>query len=339
MSVSRKIRMTDINYISMLFLTNNSDSSSNDIIEWMLHFSISLNRINHEDEINNYTYKLVNGKQEAWIDFRSTDRKIKITDSDGYLYRRGEVNRFPLPLLESDVTPVQKSIKLELTYLSKHIYSILDNKNVRFDTINQQIELDKIHMLHLASKNDIKVPDTIISNSKKDIRNFIVRKKRFISKAIYNMYRFELVETFRLLPPVPIEEYEGLFDDDGLIFPTLVQERIEKEYEIRCFFINDELFPMAIFSQQSEKTELDYRNYDLEKPNRCVPYKFPQNFNNKLLKLILDSGFKTGSIDLIKSIDNTYFFLELNPIGQFGWVSYNCNYYIERAIAKYFQHA
>jgi glutathione synthase/RimK-type ligase-like ATP-grasp enzyme len=50
-----------------------------------------------------------------------------------------------------------------------------------------------------------------------------------------------------------------------------------------------------------------------------------------MIKLGLDSG----SIDMIVSTEGKYIFLEVNPVGQFGMVSYPCNYYIERDIADY----
>ncbi len=46
-------------------------------------------------------------------------------------------------------------------------------------------------------------------------------------------------------------------------------------------------------------------------------------------------GLDTGSIVLIKSKDDQWYFLEVNPVGQFGMVSYPCNYYLERKIAEY----
>lgn len=42
----------------------------------------------------------------------------------------------------------------------------------------------------------------------------------------------------------------------------------------------------------------------------------------------------SGSIDFIKS-GNNYYFLEVNPIGQFGNVSTDCNYSLERKIAEF----
>jgi glutathione synthase/RimK-type ligase-like ATP-grasp enzyme len=44
----------------------------------------------------------------------------------------------------------------------------------------------------------------------------------------------------------------------------------------------------------------------------------------------------TGSVDLIFSEeDNKYYFLEVNPMGQFGMVSKPCNYYLEKEMAQY----
>jgi D-alanine-D-alanine ligase-like ATP-grasp enzyme len=43
----------------------------------------------------------------------------------------------------------------------------------------------------------------------------------------------------------------------------------------------------------------------------------------------------TGSIDMILDRKNEYVFLEVNPTGQFGWLSKSCNYYIEKEVAKH----
>ena len=40
----------------------------------------------------------------------------------------------------------------------------------------------------------------------------------------------------------------------------------------------------------------------------------------------------TGSFDFILTSEGEYVFLEVNPIGQFGMVSYPCNYYLEEKI-------
>ena len=91
---------------------------------------------------------------------------------------------------------------------------------------------------------------------------------------------------------------------------------------------------MAIFSQNNVNTQVDYRNYDHEKPNRCVPYNLPNTIKRKIFKFMKYKKIDTGSIDIIFSTNNKYFFLENNPQGQFDWLTKNCNYNIEKEIAE-----
>jgi glutathione synthase/RimK-type ligase-like ATP-grasp enzyme len=90
---------------------------------------------------------------------------------------------------------------------------------------------------------------------------------------------------------------------------------------------------MAIFSQKNKKTKIDFRNYDDELPNRNVPYQLPKSVEGKLIQMLDFLDYTTGSIDLIKTKSGDYVFLEINPVGQFGMVSYPCNYYLEEKIA------
>lgn len=58
-------------------------------------------------------------------------------------------------------------------------------------------------------------------------------------------------------------------------------------------------------------------------------------FEKKIQKFMNKIGLKTGSIDVILTPENEFYFLEINPTGQFGWVSQNCNFYLEKEIAKF----
>ena len=96
-----------------------------------------------------------------------------------------------------------------------------------------------------------------------------------------------------------------------------------------------DFYSMAIFSQNDEKTKLDYRNYNREKPNRNVPFQLPEKIETLARKFMEQSQLDTGSIDFIVDEKGEFIFLEVNPNGQFDWLSNNCNYYIEKKIAKY----
>ena len=92
---------------------------------------------------------------------------------------------------------------------------------------------------------------------------------------------------------------------------------------------------MAIFSQNNNKTKVDFRRYDTEFPNRLVRYSLPKNIQNKLILLMSHLKLATGSIDMIVTEDNDFIFLEVNPFGQFGMVSKPNNFNLEKRIAKY----
>lgn len=119
-----------------------------------------------------------------------------------------------------------------------------------------------------------------------------------------------------------------------IFFPSLIQEYLDKDIELRIFYLDGTCYPMAIFSQLDDATKIDFRNYNIKNPNRFVPFKLPAQIALLIVKFMEMAKLNTGSIDMIKTKCNRYVFLEVNPTGQFGMVSKPCNYYIEKKIAS-----
>jgi ATP-GRASP peptide maturase of grasp-with-spasm system len=117
--------------------------------------------------------------------------------------------------------------------------------------------------------------------------------------------------------------------------PSLIQEEIPKELELRIFFLDGIFYPTAIFSQSDEKTTVDFRKYNDENPNRNVPFSLPEEIAEKLRVLFKSLDLNTGSVDMIIGKDGRYYFLEINPVGQFEYPGNSCGYHIERDIAKW----
>jgi glutathione synthase/RimK-type ligase-like ATP-grasp enzyme len=117
--------------------------------------------------------------------------------------------------------------------------------------------------------------------------------------------------------------------------PSLIQQEIEKEFEIRSFYLDGKFYSAAIFSQLDNQTKIDFRNYNFHKPNRLIPYDIPVEIQKKLHRLMQKLQLNTGSLDILKSKDHKYYFLEVNPNGQFGMISKPCNFNLEHKIALY----
>jgi glutathione synthase/RimK-type ligase-like ATP-grasp enzyme len=119
------------------------------------------------------------------------------------------------------------------------------------------------------------------------------------------------------------------------MFPSLIQEYIEKEYEVRVFYLDGVCYSMAIFSQNDTQTSVDFRQYNRKKPNRNVPYHLPVSLQEKVEKIMTSLRLNTGSLDFIRSVNGEYFFLEINPAGQYGMMSQRCNYNLEKKVAEW----
>src|SRR5690606_13836356 len=102
----------------------------------------------------------------------------------------------------------------------------------------------------------------------------------------------------------------------------------------RIFYLKEKTYAMAIFSQSNEQTKLDFSRYDYSYPNREDPFQLPVDIENKNIKMMKRIDLNCGSIDMILTPENEFVFLEVNPVGQFGMVSYPCNYNLENILAK-----
>ena len=96
-----------------------------------------------------------------------------------------------------------------------------------------------------------------------------------------------------------------------------------------------EIYSMAILSQLDPQTSIDFRNYNMTKPNRTVPFKLPTQVESKLIELMTALSQQTGSIDMVVTDEKEFVFLEVNPVGQYGMVSYPCNYDLNVKMAEY----
>ncbi|UOU97828.1 hypothetical protein MUU74_15190 [Chryseobacterium daecheongense] len=304
--------------MSIVIITEEKDISSNKIIEYLVAHRVSFERVN-SNEFKKISLNVTN--------FEELDDSNQLV-----IYHRRSCQLF-IP------TELQK------TKLAYYILSENDIVNKSFEKINkiqakyfggylEENQHDKLFDLYLAKQCGFKVPETLVTNNKSDLLNFIDKYEKVITKPIKNpLVHIEGdVIYFTNNTFLVVDEHIKTLDDYFVI--SKFQEYIEKEIEIRVFYFDNQFFSMAIFSQNDEQTKVDFRNYDFEKPNRTIPFALPKDIVKKLKKLLRIKNINSCSIDLILTPDNEFVFLEINPQSQYGWLSDNCNYHINEFIAK-----
>lgn len=309
----------------IVILSEKTDYSTFEVMQWLNNFNIEFVRINSTDQIHLMEIDL---NKNTFI-VRINEIIIDIFQVSMIWHRRG-MFRFSLKSTTDQISIIQKQ---EDHVINHYIFEsfLLDNKNVIGNYLFSNP--NKLLVLRFARKIGLDIPDTFISGNKKKILNFISNKSKVITKGLGNPITYReggsLYKSYteELTSPDLVQ-----FDDN--FFPSLLQNRIEKKFEIRTFFLIDKFYSMAIFSQQNSKTAVDFRKYDSLLPNRTIPFKLPKKVERKLVLLLKKLKLNTASIDIIVNDKGKYIFLEVNPVGQFGMVSKPCNYFLEKKLAK-----
>lgn len=326
-----------------LIQSSSDDKSTNDVLDWLFFLDKekdSVFRLNDTTTIHNFTFKLNNKNGEYF----SINNNIETQNIKSFWYRRGKFRhliRIPKTnnfLSKQLFTGIQNNFFLEQKHIDNCLYSILKKKG-SINTFNDNFT-SKIANLFVAIESGLRIPDLLITDDIKEVIDFSSIHKKIITKDL-EMNSIELVYDNNygavVTSTVKALEHEDILNTSKKHQNTakfaLYQQYIEKKYELRIFYLKGKFYPMAIFSQASEKTKIDFRNYDKERPNRCVPYKLPQEIEQKLICFMQSIDMNSGSIDMIYTPEGEYVFLEVNPVGQFQWLSKSCNYDIEREIA------
>lgn len=318
----------------ILIISSEDDQTTNLVLDWLIFLKQPYLRINDSTKLELLNFKMNNES----TDFTLKNDKITISFSEikTIWYRRGLLN-ISTKTIKSKF-PNHKFVNNLSIYLSQEYlhfnYAVLDLLYSK-SHINRSsdVHTNKISNLYKAFQCGLDIPDSIITKQKTDVISFKLKYKSVISKAIhYGNYIENNLSIGCYTNELTNELIEELPDE---FWPSLVQVKLDKLFELRIFYLHGEVYTSAIFSQNDKKTQVDFRKYNYEKPNRTPPFELPINIKQKLRMFMESINMNCGSIDIVVTKDLKYYFLEVNPVGQFQQVSYPCNYFLEEKVAQF----
>lgn len=292
--------------MKILILSTSNDISTNKVIKWLQYMNIPFERYNLDEKNNLYD--------------------LEIDQFSAYWFRKGNpVRNNTIPFFSPEMNEyIYNNNRKIIEYLE---FRLQKKKHIN---LFFNCDINKLIVLEIAKEEGLLVPNFKMCTNNQQIGHRTIYKSINDDASIYNSHENKILHALTQQYKYTEEFHE--------FSPTLFQEKIEKKYEIRTFYLDGKFFSMAIFSQQNSNTSLDYRNYDFEEPNRTVPFNIPEDLERKLSNLMERLNLKSGSIDLIVNPNNEYFFLEVNPAGQFGMISSPCNFNIEKEIVNNLTH-
>lgn len=298
----------------ILIFSINQEITTTEVARWLTLMNKKFIRIN-ENEI--FDIKIYQKR----IYLESKNNSFFLDEVSSVWYRRGG-------LQFNNLRYKNKAIDLYMDetqhWLQDYVMSVLESKK----HINKQStkNVNKLTVLDRARECGLDVPKYFLAENTNDV---ILNET--IIKSITQNVIIENIDKGRngIMYTNVVDEFEN-----ESFFISFFQEKIEKDFEIRSFYLNEKIWSFAIFSQKDEQTKIDFRRYNLKNPNRNVRYNLPIEIERKIHILMKSLDLNCGSLDFLKN-KNKYYFLEVNPIGQFSGLSGKCNYSLEREIANY----
>lgn len=260
---------------------------------------------------------------------KTPEGTFNLSEFESVYYRRIRIGENISNLLEDKfVSPaVNESRRTFFSMLAAlDIFQLDSFLNVRRAS-HKQLQLQVAHSLGLL------VPKTLITNDPAAVKQF---KKKCPAGMISKMQ-----ESFAIYENgVENVVFTNLMEDDDLeemedlkYCPMTFQEAIPKKVELRITVAGDKVWTAAIDSQKMDNAKDDWRKEGLAFLNDWVEYPLPEEIKAKLLKLMDRLGLNYGAIDIIVTPDDKYYFLEVNPVGEFFWLELKPGFPVSDALA------
>lgn len=192
---------------------------------------------------------------------------------------------------------------------------------------------NKYYQMELAQKIGFNFPETLISNRKSELLEFMDSHKKCLFK-LMTQEMYEVDDGFKGLYTNVITSADLQKFGEREENPLVLQEYIEKQYEVRYTVVGKEHFVCKIESQKSSKANEDWRRYDISHtPHSAI--EPPAEIKEKVNKLMEILGLVYGALDFIVTPDNKWIFLEINCMGQFLWIEELTGLQISDAIVSW----
>jgi len=223
--------------------------------------------------------------------------------------------------------------RLSREEMVSQLYGLLDNAFWVSKPYDVKKAENKTLQLEIAKEVGFCVPITMTTSSIKDAVDFRNRVhgnivvKPLVKHLVKTNGKYNTFYTTRIT--------ENMDVDFSLLpmSPAIFQQEIERQYDIRCVVVKDQVFPLAIYQVRNKTGDVDYRtgsNKDLD----FEPCSLPKSVETSCVDFVKYFNLQYSSIDLILGTDGNYYFLENNPCGAWVFVEIHGGYNISQSIAN-----
>ena len=193
---------------------------------------------------------------------------------------------------------------------------------------------NKYYQMDVAQEVGFIMPDTLVTNTKKMVADFLRSHEKCLFKLMSQEMYDSGDEGYKGLYTnvISMEDLSGFSEHEEN--PIVLQEYIDKKFEVRYTVVGNDHFVCRIDSQKSERAKSDWRRYDIaHTPHQAIDA--PENIVQKVSRMLSVLGLEYGALDFIVTPEDKWYFLEINCMGQWLWIEQLTGLPISDSIVKW----
>jgi glutathione synthase/RimK-type ligase-like ATP-grasp enzyme len=184
---------------------------------------------------------------------------------------------------------------------------------------------NKLLQLKYAKEVGLRIPNTFVTNN----NSFKFKNSTMAVKSLDTaLFKIDDYEAFFYTNIMTIEDIKSY---DISLFPVVIQDNLEPKIDYRVTIAGNKMYSTVIL-EDGKGVPGDWRRR--KNTLKFIDCDLPDQIKNKCFKLLYRLKLSFGGIDLIEH-ENSFFFLEVNPTGEWAWLVDSTNQKIYEGICDF----
>jgi hypothetical protein len=312
----------------ILIISNKWDISVDFFIRECRNRNLPYIRLNTEDIVHHEATISINASFDIVLTKDGTNYQLNDCITGIWIRRPGKVYEF-----QNDDKPssaIQKFVHEQWAIWLEALREIEDVVWINDPYLSSKME-NKAIQLKIARSVGFVVPVTLITNSARNVREHFVKNKQIIVKALYSPLIEEKNQDYFIF--TNSISTDQLDDKEVSICPSIFQERLWPKKDYRITVVGSTVMCVEIVMQSHESENVDWRTLENKVEYRHAD--LPKDIKALCADYVKVCGLVFGAIDLIEH-DGRFYFIEINPSGEWGWLQKQLNLPVAKSLANVF---
>jgi glutathione synthase/RimK-type ligase-like ATP-grasp enzyme len=317
----------------LLIITNKTDLTTDYLILRLEELNIPFWRLNTEEYLSEYEIDIFSRNNSLFSSIRYYNGSVLSKEDLQAVYFRRPV----MPDISSGIENNEVDFaEREVSEVLRSLWRIIDEKLWLNHPKYLWLANNKVEQLKIATSLGFNIPPTCISTCYNSIKNFY---NKFNGDVIIKAVKHGFYKQDRDIKIATTQQIDQDFIDNFNEYakvPVMFQKKIKKKFDIRVTVVGNKVYPTAIHSQDYEETKLDWRLWDNfnHVDLKHEKYELPKEISQLCKKITQKFNLRFSAVDLIYANNNKYYFLEMNPNGQWAWIEEKVGFPIRDSIIE-----